>query len=132
MGQPNDRQVPIQKTVTLTAHSKCRKIGFCKTSSVASNQAKGGLIHVAETQARRDLRARFHRHPEHRQSAPGARGLGRAFGHTVVKVYEDQGISGAKGRDQRPEFDALLTAAIRREFNMIAVWSSDRLGRSIE
>jgi DNA invertase Pin-like site-specific DNA recombinase len=23
-------------------------------------------------------------------------------GHTVVKVYEDTGISGAKGRDQRP------------------------------
>jgi DNA invertase Pin-like site-specific DNA recombinase len=53
-------------------------------------------------------------------------------GHTVVKVYEDQGISGAKGRDQRPQFDALLKAAIRRDFNMIAVWSSDRLGRSLK
>jgi len=53
-------------------------------------------------------------------------------GHTVVKVYEDQGISGAKGRDQRPQFDALLKAAVRREFNMIAVWSSDRLGRSLK
>ena len=53
-------------------------------------------------------------------------------GHTVVKVYEDQGISGAKGRDQRPAFDALLKAAVRREFNMIAVWSSDRLGRSLK
>jgi len=52
-------------------------------------------------------------------------------GHTVVRVYEDQGISGAKGRDQRPQFDALLKAAVRREFNMIAVWSSDRLGRSL-
>jgi DNA invertase Pin-like site-specific DNA recombinase len=53
-------------------------------------------------------------------------------GHAVVKVYEDQGISGAKGRDQRPQFDALLKAAVRREFNMIAVWSSDRLGRSLK
>jgi DNA invertase Pin-like site-specific DNA recombinase len=53
-------------------------------------------------------------------------------GHTVVKVYEDQGISGAKGRDQRPAFDALLKAAVRREINMIAVWSSDRLGRSLK
>jgi DNA invertase Pin-like site-specific DNA recombinase len=52
-------------------------------------------------------------------------------GHTVVRVYEDQGVSGAKGRDQRPQFDALLKAAIRRDFNMIAVWSSDRLGRSL-
>ena len=52
-------------------------------------------------------------------------------GHTVVKVYEDQGISGAKGRDKRPAFDALLKQAVRREFDMIAVWSSDRLGRSL-
>jgi DNA invertase Pin-like site-specific DNA recombinase len=52
-------------------------------------------------------------------------------GHTVVRVYEDQGISGAKGRDQRPQFDALLKAAVCREFNMIGVWSSDRLGRSL-
>ena len=53
-------------------------------------------------------------------------------GHTIVRVFEDHGVSGAKGRDQRPEFDALLKAAVRREINMIAVWSSDRLGRSLK
>jgi DNA invertase Pin-like site-specific DNA recombinase len=53
-------------------------------------------------------------------------------GHTVVKVYEDQGISGAKGRDQRPALDAMLKAAMRREINMVAVWSSDRLARSLK
>ena len=52
-------------------------------------------------------------------------------GHVVAKVYEDQGISCAKGRDKRPAFDALLKAAVRREFDMIAVWSFDRLGRSL-
>ncbi len=52
-------------------------------------------------------------------------------GHAVVKVFDDKGISGAKGRDQRPAFDALLKAAVRREIDMIAVWSSDRLGRSL-
>jgi DNA invertase Pin-like site-specific DNA recombinase len=52
-------------------------------------------------------------------------------GHAVVNVYEDAGISGAKGRDKRPAFDALLKAAVRREFDVIAVWSSDRLGRSL-
>jgi DNA invertase Pin-like site-specific DNA recombinase len=52
-------------------------------------------------------------------------------GHEVVKVYEDKGISGAKGRDRRPAFDAMLKAAVRREFDMLAVWSSDRLGRSM-
>jgi DNA invertase Pin-like site-specific DNA recombinase len=53
-------------------------------------------------------------------------------GHTVVKVYEDQGISGTKGRDKRPGFDALLNDAVRREFDIVAVWSSDRLGRSMK
>ena len=52
-------------------------------------------------------------------------------GHEVVRVFEDAGISGAKGRDKRPGFDALLKAAVRREFEIVAVWSSDRLGRSI-
>src|SRR5262249_38518222 len=53
-------------------------------------------------------------------------------GHTVVKVFTDEGISGTKGRDKRPAFDELLKAATRREIDMIAVWASDRLGRSLE
>ena len=52
-------------------------------------------------------------------------------GHDVVKVYGDAGISGAKGRDKRPGFDAMLKAATKREFDILAVWSSDRLGRSL-
>jgi DNA invertase Pin-like site-specific DNA recombinase len=55
----------------------------------------------------------------------------RNAGCSVEVVYEDKGISGAKGRDKRPQFDALLKAGVRREFDMIAVWSSDRLGRSL-
>jgi DNA invertase Pin-like site-specific DNA recombinase len=53
-------------------------------------------------------------------------------GWTVVKVYEDQGISGSKGRDKRPGFDALLNAVTRREIDMVASWSVDRLGRSLQ
>ena len=52
-------------------------------------------------------------------------------GWTVVTVFKDQGISGAKGRDQRPGFDKLLKAVARREFDMVAAWSVDRLGRSL-
>lgn len=52
-------------------------------------------------------------------------------GWTVVEVFEDAGISGAKGRDQRPAFDAMLKAAQRREIDMVAAWSVDRLGRSL-
>ena len=52
-------------------------------------------------------------------------------GYMVVEVFEDKAISGAKGRDQRPAFDRMLKGAVRREFDIIAVWSSDRLGRSL-
>ena len=52
-------------------------------------------------------------------------------GWTVVTVFKDQGISGAKGRDQRPGFDKLLKAVARREFDMVAAWSVDRLDRSL-
>ena len=43
----------------------------------------------------------------------------------------DQGISGAKGRDKRPGLDKLLQAVARKEFDMVAAWSVDRLGRSL-
>lgn len=56
---------------------------------------------------------------------------GRA-GWTIVEIYEDAGISGAKGRDKRPAFDRLLKDAARRKFNVVAAWSVDRLGRSLQ
>jgi DNA invertase Pin-like site-specific DNA recombinase len=49
----------------------------------------------------------------------------------VVEVFEDAGISGAKGRDKRPGLDRLLKAIARREVDMVAAWSVDRLGRSL-
>jgi DNA invertase Pin-like site-specific DNA recombinase len=53
-------------------------------------------------------------------------------GWEVVGVYEDAGISGAKGRDKRPGFDRLLKDATARKVNMVAAWSVDRLGRSLQ
>ena len=47
----------------------------------------------------------------------------RHRGWTIVQAYEDQGISGAKGRDQRPAFDAMLKDAVRRRFDILMVWS---------
>jgi len=52
-------------------------------------------------------------------------------GWQIVQVFEDAGISGAKGRDRRPGFDALLKAISRREIDMVVTWSVDRLGRSL-
>src|SRR3954470_8190093 len=52
-------------------------------------------------------------------------------GHEVLAGYAHEGISGAKGRDRRPEFDGMLKDAVRRGFDLLAAWSVDRLGRSL-
>lgn len=53
-------------------------------------------------------------------------------GWEVVHVYKDHGISGAKGRDKRPQFDALCRDAAGRKFDIVMAWSVDRLGRSLQ
>ena len=60
------------------------------------------------------------------------RGVASRIGCEIVKVYKDHGVSGAKGRDKRPAFDALCKAATRRQFDMVMAWSVDRLGRSLQ
>lgn len=58
--------------------------------------------------------------------------VAKSAGWETVEIYQDEGISGAKGRDQRPAFDRLLKDASRRRFDLIAAWSVDRLGRSLK
>ncbi len=53
-------------------------------------------------------------------------------GWTIAAVFKDEGISGAKGREKRPAFDRLCRAVTRREVDMVAAWSVDRLGRSLQ
>jgi DNA invertase Pin-like site-specific DNA recombinase len=60
------------------------------------------------------------------------RKVARRHGWKVAAEYIDHGVSGAKGRDERPELDRLLKAANRREFDLIMAWSVDRLGRSLQ
>jgi DNA invertase Pin-like site-specific DNA recombinase len=52
-------------------------------------------------------------------------------GWNVVAVFDDRGVSGAKGREHRPAYDALWKAITRREVDLVAAWSVDRLGRSL-
>lgn len=54
------------------------------------------------------------------------------MGWTVVQELTDDGISGAKGRDQRPAFDQLFRMVQRKEIDVVMAWSIDRLGRSIQ
>ena len=60
------------------------------------------------------------------------RQIAARMGCEIVKVYKDHGISGAKGRDKRPAFDALCRDATRRQFDVVMAWSVDRLGRSLQ
>jgi DNA invertase Pin-like site-specific DNA recombinase len=52
-------------------------------------------------------------------------------GWDVVEVYNDAGISGAKGRNGRPGLDSMLKDASRRKFDIVMAWAIDRLGRSL-
>jgi DNA invertase Pin-like site-specific DNA recombinase len=59
------------------------------------------------------------------------RAVADRHGWEVVATFKDEGISGAKGRDQRPGLDKLLQVVARKEFNLVAAWSVDRIGRSL-
>jgi DNA invertase Pin-like site-specific DNA recombinase len=60
------------------------------------------------------------------------RDVAKLKGLTIVNEYTDEGISGTKGRDQRKGLDGLLKGATRKEFDVIVVWSVDRLGRNLQ
>lgn len=50
----------------------------------------------------------------------------------IVDTYIDNGISGSKGRDKRPELDRMMKDAIKRKFDVVMISSIDRLGRSLQ
>jgi len=58
--------------------------------------------------------------------------VAEAAGWEVGEFYEDAGVSGAKGREQRPAFDRLCHDATKRRFDVVMAWSVDRLGRSLQ
>ena len=57
--------------------------------------------------------------------------MAKQAGWKIVEVYQDKGISGAKGRNGRPELDQMLNDATRRRFKKLLVWDLSRLGRSL-
>src|SRR5438477_7688026 len=58
--------------------------------------------------------------------------VAKRHGWNVVAVFTDAGISGTKGRHKRPGYDCLCRGIARREFDEVAAWSVDRLGRSLQ
>jgi DNA invertase Pin-like site-specific DNA recombinase len=60
------------------------------------------------------------------------RAIAERHGWQVVAEFADEGISGTKGREKRPGYDRLCRGIVRREFDQVAAWSVDRLGRSLQ
>jgi DNA invertase Pin-like site-specific DNA recombinase len=56
------------------------------------------------------------------------RGFAAQRGFHIVREYTDHGFSGAKAR--RPALDELMEDARRHKFDVLIVWSIDRLARS--
>lgn len=59
------------------------------------------------------------------------RSVAQRQGWEVVHEFVDAGVSGSKGPRDRPKLAALLRGAARRDFDLVAAWSVDRLGRSL-
>jgi len=56
--------------------------------------------------------------------------VAKKAGWDIVDVFKDEGYSGAKSQNERPALKAAMQAATRREFDLLAIWSIDRLARS--
>jgi len=68
----------------------------------------------------------------HFSSSALTEAIGRRQGWVIADEFSDEGISGAKGCDKRPEFDRLLKEVVRGKIDVVAAWSIDRLGRSLQ
>src|ERR1700691_1661005 len=62
-----------------------------------------------------------------RSAVNGLHGEGRAAGLTVVSVFRDDAISGA--RHDRPAYRQMLQAAEAKHFDTLLLWKQSRSGR---
>ena len=60
------------------------------------------------------------------------RAVAEAKGWQVVAEYVDSGVSGTKRLQDRTKGAAVLKACTRGEVDVVAAWSVDRLGRSLQ
>jgi DNA invertase Pin-like site-specific DNA recombinase len=89
-------------------------------------------MHEFFSQASCHLRSSINRQAKQAEPLKVLRAVARRHGWEVAEEYVDHGVSGSKGRNERAAFDRMLTAATRRQFDLIAAWSVDRLGRSLQ
>lgn len=56
--------------------------------------------------------------------------IAERHGWIIVGVFSDPAVSGTKAK--RPAFDKMMAGIQRREFDIVAAWAVDRLGRSLQ
>jgi DNA invertase Pin-like site-specific DNA recombinase len=126
------------KYVSHTAYEKTSRKGVAKKptkQAIFDTQSGYGTLHLEGARAMRRAVIYLRVSTLDQTTANQERELREIadrVGCEIVKVYKDHGISGAKGRDERPAFDKLCRDAARREFDMVMAWSVDRLGRSLQ
>jgi DNA invertase Pin-like site-specific DNA recombinase len=57
--------------------------------------------------------------------------IAKGRGWQIVQTFTDAGISGGKGRKDRPGLDEMLRQAQRHRFDVVMAWAVDRIGRSL-
>ena len=60
------------------------------------------------------------------------RGVADRAGYQIVSEFVDEGISGSKGRSDRPALDRMLKECTKRRFDLVMCWDISRLGRSVQ
>jgi DNA invertase Pin-like site-specific DNA recombinase len=53
------------------------------------------------------------------------------MGYQIVATLTDNGISGSKGKKDRPAFARLSEMILRKEIDIVLCWSVDRISRSL-
>ena len=59
------------------------------------------------------------------------RNFAKRHGYEVVGVYREEGISGAKGKDDRPAFQEMMSSILANGVKTVIVESMDRLAREL-
>jgi DNA invertase Pin-like site-specific DNA recombinase len=56
----------------------------------------------------------------------------KRHGWQIVETFDDNGATDTRSRDERPGMRRLMEGVGRKDFDMVAAWSVDRLGRSLQ
>ena len=83
------------------------------------------------SRTRRSVRPCQYRSADRREPVAKLTGVATARGWQIVATFTDAGISGAKGRKDRPGLDDMLNQAQRGKFDVVMAWAIDRVGRSL-